>query len=232
MTEQDSSFQPTWQSVKGGLIHRCVLAAPSKWLTVYQAQEPDVQHGAPEPHLVAEARWMARQLRAALVDEDPRMAWSLIDSGGPRWIGPYDYDKSLSLCDRVKAVEDLEELVMTAANALLDRAREDHWEDMLSEVFDPFARLNAFTDREKRATNWRINLLVHRGRKAPLIVDLKTGLHPLDVDSMAADVARKYGDEVAGIINTNVRCQVLGLSFDGDHRWSQVVVAHPAQNDG
>lgn len=175
---------------------------------------------------------MTKHLTKALVDDDHKMAWSLIDSGGPRWIGPYDDYKRLSPRDRVKATADLEELVVTAANTLLDKAREDHWEDMLSEVFDPFARLNAFTAREKRATNWRIDLLVHRGRKAPLIVDLKTGLHPLDVDSMAADVARKYGDEVAGIINTKVRCQVLGLSFDGDHRWSQVVVARPVQNDG
>jgi hypothetical protein len=232
MTERDSSLEPTWQSVKGGLIHRCVLAAPSKWLTVYQAQEPDEQHGVPEPHLVAEARWMAKQLRTAFVDEDPRMAWSLIDSGGPRWIDPYDDYKSLSLRDRVKTVEDLEELVMTAANTLLDRAREDHWEDMLSEVFDPFARLNAFTAQEKKAVNQRIDLLVHRVRLTPLIVDLKTGVHLLDVDSIAADVARKYGNDVASITNTKVRCQVLGLTFDGDCRWSQVVVARPVQNDG
>lgn len=134
MTEQYSSFQPTWQSVKGGLIHRCVLPAASKWLTMHQALEPDAQHGAPEPHLVAEAQWMAGHLKTALVDEDPRLAWSLIDSGGPRWI--------------------------------------------------------------------------------------------------AAEVTRKYGEDVAGIINADVLCQVLGLSFDGDHRWSRVVVAHPVQNDG
>lgn len=92
--------------------------------------------------------------------------------------------------------------------------------------------MNAFTTQEKKAVNQRIDLLVHLGRRAPLIVDLKTSEHLRDVDSMAAEVARKYGDEVAGIINTNVRCQVLGLSFDGDHRWSQVVVVHPGQNDG
>lgn len=232
MTEHDSSFQPTWQSVKGGLIHRCVLAAASKWLTMHQALEPDAQHGAPEPHLVAEARWMARHLMTVLVDEEPRLAWSLIDSGGPRWIGPYDDYKRLSIRGRTKAVEDLEELVVTTANALLDRAREDHWEDLLSEVFDPFAKLNGFTAKKKKAVNQRIDLLIHCGRRTPLIVDLKTGVHLLDIDSMAAEVTRKYGEDVAGIINANVRCQVLGLSFDGDHRWSRVVVAHPVQNDG
>lgn len=232
MTERDSGFEPTWQSVKGGLIHRCVLAAASKWLTMHQTMEPDAQHGVPEPHLVAEARWMARHLTTALVDEDPRLAWSLIDSGGPRWIGPYDDYQSLSILGRTKTVEDLEELVVTAANALLDRAREDHWEDVLSEVFDPFARLNAFTAKEKKAANQRIDLLIHRGRRTPLIVDLKTGVHLLDVDSMAADVARKYGNDVASITNTKVRCQVLGLTFDGDCRWSQVVDARPVQNDG
>lgn len=232
MTQRNSGFEPTWQSVKGGLIHRGVLATASKWLTIKEALEPDELHGTPEPHFVAEARWMITQLRAALVDADPRMAWSLIDSGGPRWIGPYADYKSLSRRDRAKATADLEELVVSAANALLDKAREDHWEDMLSEVFDPFARLNAFTGSEKRATNGRIDLLVHGGRKAPLIVDLKTGLHPLDVDTMAADVAVKYGQDVADIIDTDVRCQVLGLSFDRNHRWSRVVVAHPVQTNG
>ena len=29
--------QPTWQSVKGTLIHRCVLAAGGKWLTARDA---------------------------------------------------------------------------------------------------------------------------------------------------------------------------------------------------
>jgi hypothetical protein len=55
MTERDSSFQPTWQSVKGGLLHRGVLAAASKWLTVHQAMKPDELHGTQEPHLVVEA---------------------------------------------------------------------------------------------------------------------------------------------------------------------------------
>lgn len=223
---------PNWHSVKGGLIHRCVLAAPSKWLTIQQARKPDRQHGYPEPHLVAEARWMAQQLTTALDDDDPRLAWSLIDSGGPRWAGPYNDYKNLSDSDRVKAVVNLEDLAVAGANALLERAREDHWEDMLSEVFDPFARLNAFTNREKRATNRRIDLLVHCGPNAPLIVDLKTGGHRFDVDSMAEEVASKYGDEVAGIINDTVRCQVLGLTFDGECTWSEVVYARPVRNKG
>lgn len=231
MTEQDTSFQPTWKSVKGDLIHRGVLASAGKWLTVREARQPDRLHGAPEPHLVAEARWMAKQLTIALVDEDPRLAWSLVDSGGPRWVGPYNDYQSLSPRDRAKALEDLEDIVVSAANALLDRAQEDYWEDILSEVFDPFARLNAFTTEKKRAANWRIDLLVHRGREVPLIVDLKTGEQVNNVDTLAKHLAGKYGKRVAGITNTDVDCQVLGLSLDGDHRWSRIVVARPEQND-
>jgi hypothetical protein len=75
--------QPTWQSVKGTLIHRCVLAAGGKWLTVRDAGRLSGLFNLQEPNLIAEARWMARQLGPALEQRDDRLAWALIDSGGP-----------------------------------------------------------------------------------------------------------------------------------------------------
>ncbi len=60
------SRQPTWQSVKGTLIHRCVLAAGGKWLTVHDAARLSDLFNLQEPNLIAEARWMAQQLGPAL----------------------------------------------------------------------------------------------------------------------------------------------------------------------
>lgn len=54
--------QPTWQSVKGTLIHRCVLAARGKWLTVHDAARRSDLFNLQEPNLIAEAPWMAQPL--------------------------------------------------------------------------------------------------------------------------------------------------------------------------
>lgn len=230
MTQQRRNSQsPTWQSVKGELIHRCVLAAAGKWLTIAQAAQPDDQNGLTEPHLAAEARWMAQVLGTALNDGDDQMAQALIDSGGPRWSGPYNNFLSLGPGDRQKAIKGLEELAVTTAHALLELARRDHWDRILSEVVDPFAMLNSFTYQEKIAANRRIDLLVHRGRYSPLIVDLKTSVVLADVDELAQKVAGTYGQLVADVLDIRIRCQVLGISFDGDYLWSETITVYPSK---
>lgn len=47
--------QPTRQSVEGTLIHRCVLAAGGKWLTVRDAARLSDLFNPQEPNLIAEA---------------------------------------------------------------------------------------------------------------------------------------------------------------------------------
>jgi hypothetical protein len=58
--------QPAWQSVKGNLIHRCVLAAGGKWLTVRDAARLSDLFNLQEPNPISEARWMAQQLGPTL----------------------------------------------------------------------------------------------------------------------------------------------------------------------
>jgi hypothetical protein len=48
--------QPAWQSVKGNLIHRCVLAAGGKWLTVRDAARLSDLFNLQEPNLIAGIR--------------------------------------------------------------------------------------------------------------------------------------------------------------------------------
>lgn len=226
------SRKATWSQVKGTLIHRCVLACAGKWLTVRDASSTVDFGDTPEPHFVAEARWIAQVLSAALANGDYRLGWSLIDSGGPAW--PLDYRRytSLDSHDQMKAVADLEYLSATAATAVLDMAREDRWEDMQTEVSDPFARLAAYTPKGKRAANWRVDLLAHRGRRIPLVADLKTGIEMPDIDTLVCEVADRYGREVATIHDSRVACRVLGINFEGECRWSDPVLARPIRRTG
>jgi hypothetical protein len=222
--------EPTWQSLKGTLIHRCALAAAGKWLTIREAARLDTLSKPPEPHLVAEARWMAQQLGPALRRRDKHVAWSLIDSGGPRWIGNYNDYLSLDTSEQPLAIVKLEDLAVTTASAILDMAHDDQWEDIQSEVSDPFARLTAYTAEAKKAANWRIDLLAHRGDRPPAVVDLKIGDDPADpgyVNALAVQVASKYGREVATIIDSRVTCRVLYVAFDGSHMWSDATTARP-----
>ena len=56
-------------------------------------------------------------------------------------------------------------------------------------------------------SNWRIDLLAHRGRRPPLVVDLKTAYDPADpgyINALAVQVASQYGHEVATIIDSRV----------------------------
>lgn len=222
--------QPTWQTVKGILIHRCALAAAGKWLTVRDAASLVEFGSTREPDLVAEARWMAQQLGPALEQHDARLVWALIDSGGPRWTRTYDDYLSLDDAGQGLAVADLEDLAVTTAKAILDMAHDDQWEDIRTEVSDPFARLAAYTAKAKKTANWRIDLLAHRGRRSPVVVDLKTGDDPADpsyVNTLAVQVAGQYGHEVATIIGSRVTCRVLYVAFDGSHMWSDATTAKP-----
>lgn len=206
------------------MIHRCALASAGKWLTIRAARRADHLGAHPEPHLIAEARWMAQQLGAALLERDDRVVWPLIDSGGPRWTLAYDHYLALSPRDQTLVLADLEHLAVTTATALLDMACDDGWEDIQTEVSDPFARLAAYTAAEKRASNWRIDLLAHRGRRGPVVGDLKTGADLPDVATLVAEVADGYGREVAAIHGSRITCRVLGVSFAGDVQWSDPVV--------
>jgi hypothetical protein len=59
--------------------------AGGKWLTVHDAARLSDLFNLQEPNLIAEARWMAKQLGPALEQRDDRLVWALIDSGGPYW---------------------------------------------------------------------------------------------------------------------------------------------------
>lgn len=166
---------------------------------------------------------MAQQLSQALESKDKQMAWALIDSGGPYWVKLYDDFQALG-GDRERAIENLEELSVVAARAILDRARKDRWIRVLSEAIDPFAMISARTEDQRKRANLRIDLLVDRGQRSPLIVDLKTGERP-DVDDEVAGVTAKYSPLVTAAVSGPVRFQVLGLSFDGEVEWSDTIPA-------
>lgn len=93
---------PTWWTVKGDLIHRCALAAAGKWLSIEDATSPHED----EPVLMYEARWVADQLKSALTgdldtpNQDRNLAWALVDSGGPYWMGRCNDFKNLKEVDR------------------------------------------------------------------------------------------------------------------------------------
>lgn len=225
------SRQPTWQAVKGTLIHRCALAAAGKWLRVDDAASPaGWDGGRGEPELVAEARWMAQQLGLALEQHDDTLGWALVDSGGPYWAKTYDEYCRLDNAGQSLAVADLEHLAVTTAQAILDMACADQWEDIRTEVSDPFAYLVAYTAEAKKEANRRIDLLAHRGRRPPVVVDLKTSRNlagPTRIDALATEVAEKYGREVAAIIGSQVACRVLWVAFDRACTWSDEKMAWP-----
>ena len=221
--------QSTWQAVKGDLIHRCALHAAGKWLTVPKASELARDGEQEEPLLVSEARWVAQRLSEGLAEQDHRIVWPLIDSGGPYWVLTYEHYLKLHPLDQKRVVADLEDLTVTTAQAILAKAKEDDWEDIRSEVSDPFARLTAHTAKDKKKSNWRFDLLAHRGRRRPAVVDLKTGerLSDVNVDQQVDEVADLYGREVASIHDSEVTCLVLGVDFDGEYQWSRSVLAKP-----
>lgn len=214
----------SWQTMKGVLIHRAVLAAAGKPLTVTAARRTVTNcDGGRSPELVSEAQWVARRLTQALQDEDAETAWALIDAGGPRWVRDYENYCALSRGDRRRALEDLEHLAVVAAEALLERATTNGWTEMLSEVLDPVVFLGA----RRGVPIPRLDLLVRR-HEEPLIVDLKTGAGKAAsrcLDSDLAGVRSVYGEPFAREWGGPVACQVLYLSFDGGHRWSPVELA-------
>jgi hypothetical protein len=62
--------------------------------------------------------------------------------------------------------------------------------------------------------------LAYRGRRPPMVVELKTGDDPTDpgyVNALAVQVASQYGHVVATIVDSRVTCRVLYVAFDGSH---------------
>lgn len=231
MTSHGEGTEPLWVAAKGLLVHRCVLAAAGKWLTIGQARRTTSFCGVDESVFVAEARWMTRRLTDAITTEDEELGWALIDAGGPYWNAAYEDAVRFSDVERDRILDGLEELVVRIARAILDEAKRDRWVAILSEVADPYAMLSARTPKEQRAARSRVDLLVHRGHdRIPLVVDLKTGRRLPDVDALADVVADNYGHHVSKAIDDEVECRVLGASFTGALRWSDfVVVDMPTQ---
>ena len=243
---------PTWWTVKGDLIHRCALAAAGKWLSI----EAATSLCEDEPVLMYEARWVADQLKSALSGDldtpnpDRNLAWALVDSGGPYWMGRCEDFKYLKEADQQLALQGgwylledgrerfakgLTELSLCVAEELLDEAERDHWRFMHSEIFNPFAFLDAArrmdysgipeADRGEgyRKARKRIDLLVQRKLKPPLIVDLKTSRYPATssrLDRMANDIVRDYGEPAAQAYGKDIQCRILHVSFDGHIGWS------------
>ena len=249
------SSAPTWWTVKGDLMHRCALAAAGKWLSIEDAASLCED----EPVLMYEARWVADQLKSALSGDldapNParNLAWALVDSGGPYWMGRCEDFRSLKEADRLlvlhggryvpeggreRFAKGLTELSLRVAGELLDEAEEDNWRFMLSEIFNPFAFLDAArrmddsgtpeADRREgyRKARKRIDLLVQRKLKPPLIVDLKTSRYPATsahLDDMVNDIAREYGEAAAQAYGKDIQCRILHVSFDGHIGWSDLI---------
>jgi hypothetical protein len=242
--------EPTWQKIKGILIHRCVLAAAAKWLALTDAAKDD---GSGEPLFVSEARWMARKLSSALqealrAEEDEEslgrdLAWALIDAGGPRWIGNYnDFKYGLKPGEQQAALSGLEDQAVFVARELLRKADADRWRFMLSEVQNPFAFPGAEDAAERKASRSRLDLMVQRrptreGRERPLlIIDLKTTTGPVPAEKLRKgeiEVIEKYGRPAARILGRAVCCRVVNVTFDLQHAaWSDGELVAPPTDHG
>ncbi len=60
--------------------------------------------------------------------------------------------------------------------------------------------------------------LPYRGRRPPVVVDLKAGDDPADpgyINALAVLVASQYGHVVAKIVDSRVTCRALYVAFDG-----------------
>ena len=225
MYEPWQESEPTWQSVKGTLIHRCVLACAGKWLSGWEALRN--KRKTKESHFVDEARWMAQHVDRALRTDDGPMAWALLDSGGPRWTGPYA-EFRLFPDHHDQILDDLEHLTVITARDLMRRAKKEDWLYLRSECSDPFAFVSAETKKERSAANSRMDLLVTRRNAPPLIVDLKFGEGPftgIKIEEEVEEIRHWYGSEAAAVLNRPVGCSVLTVTFDGDIRWSEEVTA-------
>jgi len=125
---------------------------------------------------------------------------------------------------------------------LLDEAEEDSWRFMLSEIFNPFAFLDAArrmddagipeADRREgyRKARKRIDLLVQRKLKPPLIVDLKTSRYAATsahLADMVNEIAREYGEPAAKAYGRDIQCRILHVSFDGRIGWSDLLTCAP-----
>jgi hypothetical protein len=233
---------PSWQMVKGDLIHRCALAAAGKWLSIEEASE--ICEG--EPVLVYEARWLASKLEGALSGDlektDPNpdrdLAWALIDPGGPYWTGHCDEFQNLSAPDRSRALKGLTDQSVRTAQELLDEAERDDWGFVLSEAFNPFAFLDAARGADKdgrkdkrykfeayKEARKRMDLLIQRKLKSPLIVDLKNRTReptPDILNKLVDEVARDYGIPAAKVYGRDIQCRVLYLTFTGRVTWSEL----------
>lgn len=218
-----------WQKTKGIVVHRCALAAAGKPLSLWLAERPeDDGAGGSGPNFVVQAQWLAQQLGAALADEDDEVVWSLFDAGGPAWIGEYNVFRRLRRRDKERVVEDLGEIVVEAATAILAMARKEQWESMLSEVLDPFE----FLEPPKNGKLHRMDLLVRRESRVPLVVDLKTGASapsPAHLVTLTDSLVNDYGQRLAKEWASPIGCQILYVSFGGGHRWGEERLVEPAK---
>lgn len=230
MSAADEDGEVTAPQLKGTLIHRCVLAAAGKWLSTEVMRQRRGSDGESVPMFVDEAGWMAQQLGGALRKgsqgrrRHKEMSWALIDPGGPYWSGHYDDFCSLDESDRDYVLEDLEYFSETVAEELVRCAGRDGWRAIRSEVEDPFSRL--LTDATgRKQLNRRIDLLVDREEKLPLVIDLKTGEKMPDLVMAEKGIKEEYGSLVAEMTCRPVQCYALGLSFDGNIEWSPGIKA-------
>lgn len=226
----NQSSTAAWASVKGTLVHRCVLAPAGKWLSIGRASKPRPGDVTRTPNLISEAGWMAQQLGDALATGDDEMAYALIDVGGPNWVEEFDNFHDLKPRDQKRVLRGLKRLTVGTAEILLRQARSDRWEAMRTEVTDPFERLGAESYAKAKERNWRIDLLANRGRRRPVVLDLKFGRSMRDAEAEVQRIAAKYGRKVADIHDGPVDCRALVLDFNGNHRWSSVKTRWPSRS--
>ncbi len=209
----------TWQTVRGTLIHRCVLHPAGKWFRL--------DHPSRRRRFREECDWMAQNLRTALSKHDDVLAWALVDAGGPYWTKTYDNFLGLSSGDRALVLQSLEVPVGAAAEAICIRASRDGWQECLSEIIDPYALLLGEGNPKKR-----IDLLTKRiaRERNPLLTDLKTGKAAPDlriIASLTENLKKEYGIRTANTLGMPVDCQILYVSFGGEAMWGPEITVAP-----
>jgi hypothetical protein len=84
-----------------------------------------------------------------------------------------------------------------------------------------------------RKARKRIDLLVQRKLKPPLIVDLKTSRYAATsahLDDMVNHIAREYGEPAAKSYGKDIQCRILHVSFDGRIGWSDLMTCASDSN--
>lgn len=217
---------PEWQTLAGTFLHRAVLHPGGKWCPVHTADDRD--------QYLDHSLRLARQLHHALRDENYYLAEALGDKGGPSWSQSIDQYRMLSTEEMMQAITPLLTATEPIVRSILTKARRDRWRQVHTEVGDPFSPLKGQDDgQDNKRVNTRIDLLADRGRRPPLVVELKTTSRteeqpPPTARKKAEKDTQAYAQTVANACHRDVNYRwVWARMTDGKCTWGDKQSTQP-----